>query len=243
MIPSAYNYQSVLDSFFDASDISSDAVAHLKPLAESCARMALLNPDVTYMPAFKVLDFLSSIVKYTLSIASEPHLRHQEAYAMLSQLLKPDSALCQHFIFEAALERIRYEPVMLVHKFPSALEKRNAALMVRLTRMVALYDAAPDFSDHMHHAIMDYASQAIASSDFAAYRAGPMCQLFAEMLQTIEASGNQESYENLLGPNSTLWRRFRLKSQRFSANPNDPLVTGENAERIFSVVLNPAHLH
>lgn len=243
MKPTPYDYHSVLASFFDASDLSPDKIAPFKSLAESVVHDAMQNPDIVYMPAFKVLDFLSSIVTQTVNIAAEPHLRAQEAQAMLAQLLRADAPLCLRFAREAALERVRYEPVMLTKRYTSALEKRNATLTHRLSKMVGLYAATPHFSSTQHSAVMHFAGMAIKSPDFATYRAGPMCQFFAEMLQLVETDALRTSFDDIIGPQSVLWRRFRLKSHRFSAESDDPLITGENAERIQGILPTPPHLH
>lgn len=243
MKPTPYDYHSVLASFFDASDLAPEKIAPFKSMAESAAHGAMQNPDIVYMPGFKVLDFLSSIVTQTVNIAAEPHLRIEEARAMLSQLIRADAPLRLRFAREAALERVRYEPVMLLHRYPNALEQRNATLAHRLSKMVGLYADTPHFSSTQHSAVMHFACMAIESSDFATYRAGPMCQFFAEMLQLVETDALRTNFDDIIGPQSILWRRFRLKSHRFSADACDPLVTGENAERIQGILPTPPHLH
>lgn len=241
MKPTPYDYGAVLASFFKAAGDLPEHSYPLKPLVESAARRALGHPDAAFMPAFKVLDMLSGLVNLCIDIAREPHLRLAEAKAMLQQLIADDAPLLAHFYREAALERVRYEPVMLTQRFSSARQKRDAILQVRLNRMCDIY--AANTLDAQHIAIVrQAAASAIASDDFATYRAGPMCQLFAEMLQ-LAATADTASLPSLLAPESRMWKSFRLKSQRYSAAENDPLITGDSPERIESPIPVTHHLH
>lgn len=244
MKPTPYDYTSVLASFFDAAtDIPPERLSPLKSLAESTARHALDNKDVVYMPAFKVLDLLGSIVNLSLDIAREPHLRPGESKAMLQQLLLDDAPLLAQFYREAALERVRYEPVMLTERFASALEKRNATLHVRLGRMLAIYREGKQLTPAQLDTVKLQAEAAMMADEFAQYRAGPLCQLFAEMLTAAESAPASTDLASLLGPKGHVWKRFRLKAHRFSADEADPLVTGETPERIDAPTPTTHHLH
>ncbi len=241
MKPTPYDYSAVLASFFEAAGDLPEHTLPLKPLVESAARRALGHPDAAFMPAFKVLDMLSGLVNHCVDIAREPHLRLPEAKAMLQQLIADDAPLLAHFYREAALERVRYEPVMLPTRYTSAREKRDATLHVRLNRMCDIY--ANKLLDAEHITLVKQAAgNAIASEDFATYRAGPMCQLFAEMLQ-LATTTDSSSLPALLAPQSRMWKSFRLKSQRDSADENDPLITGDSPERIDSPLPITHHLH
>lgn len=244
MKPTPYDYTTVLSSFFEAAtDIDPVRAAPLKQLAESAARNALDNKDVVYMPAFKVLDLLSSIVNLTVGIAREPHLRPSEAKAMLTQLLLDSAPLLSKFHRDAALERVRYEPVMLTQQFDSALDKRNAALHIRLDRMLAIYREAERLPVEFYTIVTTQAEAAMQSADFAQYRAGPLCQLFAEMLAAAESANTPEDLARLISPTGRVWKSFRLKAHRFSAAEDDPLMTGDASERIDAPIPTTHHLH
>jgi len=244
MKPTPYDYSTVLASFFDAvPDLDPERIAPLKQLAESTARRALSHPDVVYMPAFKVLDLLGRIVTLSTDIAREPHLRASESKAMLQQLLLDSSPLLQHFYRDAALERVRYEPVMLPERYDSALEKRNALLRIRLARMLAIYRDADALSADRLSIVEQQAEAALSSADFAQYRAGPLCQLFAEMLLAAEKPGTDAQLLETLSPEGRVWKSFRLKSHRFSAASDDPLVSGESPDRIDAPIPTTHHLH
>lgn len=243
MKPMPYDYSTVLASFFDAAGDLPEHTNHLKPLIEATARHALSNPDVPFMPAFKVLDMLSGLVNLCVSIAREPHLRPNESRAMLSQLISDDAPLLTHFYREAALERVRYEPVMLTEHFNSAWLKRNAILQIRLSRMCDIYLSAALLTPEKHNIVTQHAQSALQSNDFSTFRAGPMCQLFAEMLSATVNTSSTEEIASLIGPTSKMWRRFRLKSHRFSADVSDPLITGASPNRIESPIPVTHHLH
>ena len=243
MKPTPYDYSTVLTSFFDTAGELPEHAQPLKPLVESAAHRALSHADSQFMPAFKVLDLLSGLVNLCVGIAREPHLRLSESKAMLQQLIADDAPLLAHFYREAALERVRYEPVMLSEHFTSARLKRNAVLQVRLERMCAIYSAASLLSNDTLSIVKREALAAMASDDFATFRAGPMCQLFAEMLQAALTTTNPAELSSLIGPEGRVWKRFRLKSHRYSADENDPLITGDSPERIDSPIPVTHHLH
>jgi hypothetical protein len=244
MKPTPYDYTSVLASFFDAAhDIAPERLTPLKQLAESTARRALSNPDIVYMPAFKVLDLLGRIVSLSTDIAREPHLRPGESKAMLHQLLLDTSPLLTNFYRDAALERVRYEPVMLTKRFDSALEKRNAILHVRLERMLTIYREANILTQTQLSIVAQQAEAAMHTADFAQYRAGPLCQLFAEMLSAAERAESDDQLLSQLSPNGRVWKSFRLKAHRYSASANDPLISGEPADRIDAPTPTTHHLH
>lgn len=243
MKPTPYDYSSVLASFFEAAGELPEHSLSLKPLVEMAARRALSHADAEYMPAFKVLDLLSGLVNLCVGIAREPHLRQSEAKAMLQQLITDDAPLLALFYREAALERVRYEPVMLDRHFTSALEKRNAVLHVRLQRMCDIYSAAELLSPTALSIVEQAARTALDNEDFNTYRAGPLCQLFAEMLQTAATEPDNEALSALIGPQGRVWKSFRLKAHRYTAEDSDPLITGDSPERITSPVPVTHHLH
>lgn len=243
MKPTPYDYGSVLASFFETAGELPEHTHALKPLVESAARRALGHADAQFLPAFKVLDFLSALVNLCVGIAREPHLRTSESKAMLQQLITDDAPLLSHFYREAALERVRYEPVMLSEHFSSAWLKRNAVLHIRLERMCAIYTTAHLINEASISIVKREALAAMQSDDFATYRAGPMCQLFAEMLQAASNSTDIDGLAKSIGREGSVWKRFRLKSHRFTASNNDPLITGDSPERIDSPIPVTHHLH
>jgi hypothetical protein len=240
MKPTPYDYPAVLASFFEtAVDVPPERLNPLRAMVESAAKNALSHPDIVYMPAFKVLDFLSDLTELAISIATEPHLRPHEASAMLAQLLTDTSPAFVELYREAALERVRYEPVMLTEHFDSSLAKRNAVLAIRLARMITIYEESGLLSPEHLGAVKSAADQAMFSADFATYRAGPFCQFFAELLlEALRAESTDELMQSI-GPQSRAWRSFKLKSQRFSADPGDPLITGISSEAM--PLPNPPH--
>ncbi len=241
MKPTPYDYTTVLASFFEAAG---ELPAHnhsLKPVVESAARRALEHPDSTFMPAFKVLDLLSGLVNLCIGIAREPHLRVGEAKAMLQNLVTDDAPLLRTFYREAALERVRYEPVMLTETYTTPLDHRNALLTVRFKRMREIYESAGLLDATTAGTITRHATHAMQNADFITYRAGPMCQLFADMLRlATERTG--ADLDTLIGPQSALWKSFRLKSNRYRADDSDPLITGV-ADHIDSPIPVTHHLH
>lgn len=233
MRPTPYDYPAVLASFFEvAADVPAERLMPLREMVESAARRALSHPDIVYMPAFKVLDFLSDLVELAISIASEPHLRSPEAKAMLNQLLTDNAPAFAELYREAALERVRYEPVMLTEQYDSPLAKRNAVLAIRLARMLAIYEASGLIPPSHLSSVRCMAELAMQSPDFSTYRAGPFCQFFAELLLEALRTESPSDLDAAIGPHSRAWKSFRLKSQRFSADAGDPLITGVSSEAI-----------
>jgi hypothetical protein len=233
MRPTPYDYPAVLASFFEAaSDVPPERLLPLRELVESAAKRALSHADIVYMPAFKILDFLSDITELAISIAAEPHLRTHESKAMLSQLLTDEAPAFAELYREAALERVRYEPVMLTDTYDSPLAKRNAILAIRLARMLAIYEESGLIQEAHLRLVREMAERAMSSPDFATYRAGPFCQFFAELLLEALRAESATDLLTAIGPQSRAWRSFKLKSQRFSADPDDPLITGASSEAI-----------
>ncbi len=243
MKPTPYDYSTVLTSFFETAGELPEHAVPLKPIIESTAHRALNHPDAAFMPAFKVLDLLSGLVNLCVGIAREPHLRPAEARAMLQNLVTDTAPLLSLFYREAALERVRYEPVMLTEHFTSALLKRNAVLQIRLERMCDIYRSASLLSEEMLSTVKRTAIEAMASDDFITYRSGPMCQLFAEMLLEALNAADADALYARISANGRVWKSFRLKAHRYSAAGDDPLITGDSPERITSPTPVTHHLH
>lgn len=177
------------------------------------------DPLTGYMPSHKWLEFIAGCVEHAVTIASEPQLRANEARAMLKQVIGHDTPLYRQFKLEAALERARYEPVMLQDGGGNSTQKRDLLLNKRWHAMkLAQQEHAPlpvAMLDILDHAV----DSAIQAPCFANYRIGPMLQFFAEMLQIARQLHHNGQASNLLADkimeSSTLWRRYALKSERF----------------------------
>ena len=83
--------------------------------------------------------------------------------------------------------------------------------------MLAVYRSEGRLGE-AHLALVEHAAtRAIAADEFAQYRTGPMCQCFADMLALAEKTPDLTALEPALAPSGRLWKSFRLKAQRFSA--------------------------
>lgn len=182
-------------------------------------------PESAYVPRHKWLEFITGCVSHALSIAQETHLRTHEARAMLQQLIGAHAPLSKQFYYDAALEQARYEPIMLTAAVSQKISERTQILQKRWQAMCAVQQAHQPLSASSLASLDYYVASAIEDPAFCNYRTGPMLQFFADMLlhaSTCEAENIPEMLESKIGQQSPLWRRFALKSSRFSKNQKQP---------------------
>lgn len=222
-----YNFASVIDEFVALKPFTGPHGDFLRERMRRRANDILAHPDIRYMPAFKLLDLLAEMVNTCSAIAEEPQLRRNEAQALLDSHISATAPLIAQFMLEAALERARYEPMMLEAQDADALAYRNLTLTKRWQAMLAAHQAHYALPEEWAQAVSNQVVMAIAAPVFSEYRVGPLLQLFAEML----ATGRQfhETHTPLdqlaahIGEQSPLWKRYALKNARYreqaSADP------------------------
>ena len=181
--------------------------SHHWPAMESMIRdhiRAVANaPESAYMPSHKWFEFISGCVGHAVSIAQETHLRPHEARAMLDQLIGNNAPLSRQFKLDAALERARYEPMMLGYNALDHHAKRTALLIKRWNAMRAVQQEHAPLSDEALTIVQIYVERAIHELAFANYRIGPMLQFFSEMLtkaSSLEADDAISKLERSIGP-------------------------------------------
>lgn len=222
-----YNFASVIDEFIALKSFPTPNGDALRERMRKRALEILGHPDIRYMPAFKLLDLLAEMVNTAAEIAAEPQLRRNEAQALLDSHMSDTAPLIAHFILEAALERARYEPMMVEAAGADALAYRNLMLSKRWQAMLAAHQAhAPlpaEWAQAVEHAVL----QVISAAAFTEYRVGPLLQFFAEMLATArqlhETAAPLAQLNDHLGEHSPLWKRYALKNARYREHaPTDP---------------------
>lgn len=218
-----YNFSSVIDEF---TALKSFPLPHGDFLRERMRRRALellARPDIRYMPAFKLLDLLAGMVNTAADIAAAPQLRRNEAQALLDSHISDTAPLIVEFMLEAALERARYEPIMLEADDADALAYRNLLLSKRWQAMLAAHQDHAPLPPEWTQAVGDAVIGVISASTFADYRIGPLLQFFAEMLaiarQLHETAAPLAQLHDHIGQRSPLWKRYALKTARFRDLP------------------------
>jgi hypothetical protein len=217
--PNAYDFETLLAHFFELHPLNG---LHRKKLAElirTHARNILEHPDVKYMPAFKVMDLISEMVGRAADIDAEKQLREIEAIKLLEAELAPNAPLLRGFVLEAALERARYEPLMLLGEFTDAAAHRASLLHMRWQSMREAHCSTHALPEPWLAMLDDSVTLVITSKTFREYRVGPLLQMFAEMLQYA-----RQLHENRMpvlalaahiDEKSALWKRYKLKAKRF----------------------------
>ncbi len=182
---------------------------HVKDIAEM--------PDASYLPRHKWLEYLSAILSHAQSIAQESQLRGYEASAMLRQLIGSGAPLHKQLRYDAALEEARYAPMMLLSSEKES--PRHELLHKRWRAMLAVQQVHMPLSEDSIALLNSAVEIAISDPAFQHYRTGPMLQFFAEMLLSAsecEAECTTAELGKKIGPHSAHWKRFALKSARFS---------------------------
>lgn len=215
---SEYNFANVIDDFFATRTIEGRNAALITSTIRNRALVLLAHPDVRYMPAFKILDLLAALVNIAAAVADAPQLRPNEIQALLRESLSDTAPLVQQFLLDAALERARYEPLMLSPQSDRAAE-RELILQRRWAAMRAAHQEKAHLPDSWIDVIDNTVERALAAEEFRQFRQGPLLQLFAEMLATARKLQQQnqplKALESALSEHAPLWRRYALKAIRY----------------------------
>jgi hypothetical protein len=178
------------------------------------------------MPAFKILDMLAAMVNIAAAVAEASQLRPAEAQALLRESLSDTSPLVRQFMLEAALERARYEPLMLIKPVADKTSERDRLLQLRWAAMRAAHQEKAKLPDDWMDAVDTAVEHALHAKDFRQFRQGPLLQLFAEMLAKARAlHQGGESLRMLISclhEDGALWRRYALKTARYIEHGKSP---------------------
>lgn len=214
-----YNFKSVVEEFLELKPFTGPHAELLRKQVRERAYEVLAGPDIRYMPAFKILDLLAEMVNTASAVAIEPQLRAHEATALVRASLADNSPLIKEFLLEAALERARYEPMMVDAPGADALTHRNLTLRKRWLAMRHAHDALATLPTDWMEQVSLAVGRAIAADCFRQYRQGPLMQYFAEMLSAARdihaAKGTLEQVQEALGEDGALWKRYALKAARY----------------------------
>ena len=234
MIRNKEDFLEILDSLMDQL-LESGAIlpeTYFETLRKA-AREILVHPDMNYVPGYKITELMADMVNVAASIAAEGWLSQAEAQQQLDSMLGTDSAVIRSFLSAAAMERARYEPVMLAERYHSPLAERNAILSLRLKRMLAARQTYDPLPQSYVRAVRMAGHRAIHADCFRIYRIGPMLQFFDDMIKQADQVA-QTTYDefaglaiisDLLREEGRLWKLYRHKAPRFSAKAGDPLLS------------------
>lgn len=224
---SAYDFATVIDGFFAQKKLGGANAALITTTVRRRALELLERPDVRYMPVFKVLDLLAAFVNIATAVADAPQLRPAEVQALLRESLSDGTGLIRHFMLEAALERARYEPLMLHDTGLEADGIREQMLERRWAAMRATHQEWADLPEAWLEILDQAVERALEAEEFREFRQGPLLQLFAEMLSLARGMHQQgakpEQLALALDETGILWRRYALKSERYREREPQPL--------------------
>lgn len=225
---STYDFTAIIDGFFSRKKIRGPHSALITASVRERAMTLLSHDDVRYMPAFKILDMLAALVNIASAIMDAPQLRPNEVKALLRESFSDGTPLIRQFMLEAALERARYEPLMLATPASETTAERDIILHRRWAAMRAAHQEKAQLPDDWMDAVDTAVEHAMAVKDFQRFRQGPLLQMFAEMLAIARKLHHQretlEALEFAISDSGALWRRYALKTARFSektAKPSD----------------------
>lgn len=224
----------ILEAFLDQYEEIGIFFPRFREMVADRAQALIAHPDSHYMPDYKLTTLMADLVNLAASISTSGWLSDNEALEELIIALEPSSPLVRHYLADAGMERARYEPLMLDKAYMSPLDERNAILRIRATRMLEVLQTYTPVPDVVLALLSDTVTRVIESESFRYYRAGPMLQLFAEMIARASQQADRISEPDALllklafelSDRGVLWRRFAAKSSRFSAPEGDPLRTG-----------------
>ena len=223
-----YDFTAIIDGFFSRKKIRGVHSAIITASVRDRAMTLLSHADVRYMPAFKILDMLAALVNIAGAIMDAPQLRPNEVKVLLRESFSDSTPLIRQFMLEAALERARYEPLMLASPASEAAAERDLILQRRWAAMRAAHQEKAQLPDDWMDAIDTAVEHAMAVKDFQRFRQGPLLQMFAEMLAIARKFRQQaeslDALEFAISDSGALWRRYALKTARFSekaAKPSD----------------------
>lgn len=231
-----YNFSSVIDEFTALKSFPQPHGDFLRDRIRARALDILGRPDIRYMPAFKLLDLVAGMINTAADIAAEPQLRRNEAQALLDAHVSDSAPLIVDFMLEAALERARYEPIMLEADDADALAYRNLLLSKRWQAMLAAHQTHAALPAEWTQAVSDAVLKVISAPVFAEYRIGPLLQFFAEMLalarQLHETAAPLPQLRDHIGEHGALWKRYALKNARFRDLPTSTAPTSSRVPAI-----------
>lgn len=217
--PNAFDFETLLDHFFELTPLTGTHRKKLRNIVATHARTILTHADVKYMPAFKVMDLISEMVSHAVAIDEERQLREVEALKLLEAEFAPAAPLLRGFMLEAALERARYEPLMMIEDFSDAADHRAGLLSKRWHAMLDVHRDTHMLPEPWLDAVNASVESVIADPSFKDYRVGPLLQMFAEMLQYArqlhETHLPVTALASHVGKDSPLWKRYKLKAKRF----------------------------
>lgn len=216
---SSYDFSAIIDGFFTSKKIRGPHAALITSTVRARALALLSHADVRYMPAFKLLDMIAALVNIGVAISEASQLRPQELKALLRESLSDDTKLIRQFMLEAALERARYEPLMLLEQAESARAERELILQRRWAAMRAAHQENTNLPDDWMEALDQAVERAITADVFLSFRHGPLLQMFAEMLALArKLQQNGDTLSKLipaLSEEGAIWKRYALKSARY----------------------------
>lgn len=217
---SAYDFSAILDGLIARRNIRGPhAAIIIATTRDRCTDLLSLS-DIRYMPAFKILDLLGAMIEIAAAIAQATQLRPNEVRALLRESFCDDTALMRQFMLEAALERARYEPIMLEAHTPNPSEARSVLLQRRWQAMRTAHQEKFVLPDDWMQVVNTAAHQAMIAADFVNYRMGPLLQMLAEMLalsrKIYQQQGGLSSLVEALSPQGAIWRRYALKAKRYA---------------------------
>ncbi|MDX2095179.1 MAG: hypothetical protein SFW64_04490 [Alphaproteobacteria bacterium] len=223
---SAYDFSAVLDGLLARREIRGPHATMIASVTRERALALLCLPDVRYMPAFKILDMLTAMVAIAAAIAEATQLRVGEVRALLRESLGDDTKLIRHFMLEAALERARYEPLMMDARTADAQLRREIILQRRWAAMRTAHQEKAALPEAWMDSVEAAVACALAADDFRRFRQGPLLQMFAEMLALARKMHQQgeplAALAAALAQGGTLWRRYALKTARYR-EPSAPV--------------------
>lgn len=221
---SAYDFATIVDSFLAQKNIGGRHAAAVQSAVRTRALALLETPDVRYMPAFKILDLLAALTNIGAAIADAAQLRPNEVTALLRESLSEGTPLIHQFLLDAALERARYEPLMLDARIPDAKTERALILNRRWAAMRATHQEKAKLPDAWIDTLDSAAEHVLAAPDFQEFRQGPLLQLLAEMLALARKLHHQgeplAALEAAVSERGALWRRYALKTARYNEKPS-----------------------
>jgi hypothetical protein len=217
---STYDFTAIIDGFFSRKKIRGPHAALITASVRDRARTLLSHDDVRYMPAFKILDMLAALVNIATAIMDAPQQRPNEVKALLRESFSDGTPLIRQFMLEAALERARYEPLMIATPANESTAERDVILHRRWAAMRAAHQEKAQLPDDWMDAVDTAVEHAMTAKAFQHFRQGPLLQLLAEMLAIARKFHHQretlDALETAISDGGALWRRYALKTARFS---------------------------
>ena len=221
-----YDFTSVIDGFLAQKKLVGRNGAFITATIRSRALTLLANPDVRYVPAFKILDLLAAMVNIGAAIDDAEQLRPNEISALLRESLSDSAPLMRQFMLDATLERVRYEPMMLGTRITDPGVERDTILQRRWAAMRAVHQEKVGLPDDWIELVDTAIDHVIAAKEFLRFRQGPLLQLFTEMLSVARKLHQQgeslETLESSLSDHGALWRRYALKTARYGEKQTKP---------------------